>query len=90
MAGRLAEDLGRPAVVATTLDAEAGTLRASCRSGGAINLAEALIACADLLIRHGGHRAAAGFDIAAERWPEFAARFVQIAAAEAWPAGPPS
>ena len=39
---------------------EAGTLRASCRSGGGVNLAEALIACDDLLIRHGGHRAAAG------------------------------
>jgi single-stranded-DNA-specific exonuclease len=85
IAGRLAEDLGRPAVVATTLDADAGTLRASCRSGGGVNLAEALIACGDLLIRHGGHRAAAGFDIAADRWPEFAARFIGIAAAEARP-----
>ena len=88
IAGRLAEDLGRPAVVATSLDAGAGTLRASCRSGGGVNLAEALIACGDLLIRHGGHRAAAGFDIAAERWPEFAARFLAIVEAEARPAGP--
>jgi single-stranded-DNA-specific exonuclease len=88
IAGRLAEDLGRPAVVATALDAEAGTLRASCRSGGGVNLAEALVACGDLLIRHGGHRAAAGFDIAAERWPEFAARFLAIVEAEARPAGP--
>jgi single-stranded-DNA-specific exonuclease len=85
IAGRLAEDLARPAVVATTLDPEEGTLRASCRSGGGLNLAEALIACGDLLIRHGGHRAAAGFDIAADRWPEFAARFLAIAAAEARP-----
>ncbi|MGA2513613.1 MAG: single-stranded-DNA-specific exonuclease RecJ [Candidatus Limnocylindrales bacterium] len=89
VAGRLAEDLGRPAVVATTLDAEAGTLRASCRSAGGMNLAEALIACGDLLIRHGGHSAAAGFDIEAERWPEFAERFLAIAAAEVQPAGPP-
>ncbi len=89
VAGRLAEDFGRPAVVATTLDAGAGTLRASCRSGGAMNLAEALIACEDLLIRHGGHRAAAGFDIAADRWPEFAARFTAMAAAEAPPPAPP-
>lgn len=88
IAGRLAEDLGRPAVVATVLDAEAGTLRASCRSGGGVNLAEALVACGDLLIRHGGHRAAAGFDIAADRWPEFAARFLAIVEAEAQPAGP--
>lgn len=89
VAGRLAEDLGRPAVVATTLDAEAGTLRASCRSGGGMNLAEALIACDGLLIRHGGHAAAAGFDIAAERWPEFAARFLQLAAGQGCPSGPP-
>ena len=89
IAGRLAEDLGRPAVVASTLDPEAGTLRASCRSGGLVNLAEALIACDDLLIRHGGHRAAAGFDIDAERWPEFAARFLSIVSAEVLPSGPP-
>ena len=89
IAGHLAEDLGRPAVVATTLDPEAGTLRASCRSGGLVNLAEALIACDDLLIRHGGHRAAAGFDIVAERWPEFAARFLSIVSTEVRPAGPP-
>jgi len=88
VAGRLAEDFGRPAVIATTLDAEAGTLRASCRGGGGINLAEALIACSDLLIRHGGHRAAAGFDIEADRWPEFVERFLGIAAAEARPPGP--
>jgi single-stranded-DNA-specific exonuclease len=88
IAGRLAEDLSRPAIVATTLDAEAGTLRASCRSGGAMNLAEALIACSDLLIRHGGHEAAAGFDIAADRWPEFAARFLGLATAEVRPSGP--
>jgi single-stranded-DNA-specific exonuclease len=89
IAGRLAEDLGRPAIVATTLDPDAGTLRASCRSGGAVNLAETLIACSDLLIRHGGHRAAAGFDIEADRWPEFAARFLALVAAEARPVGQP-
>jgi single-stranded-DNA-specific exonuclease len=83
IAGRLAEDFGRPAVVATTLDGEVGTLRASCRSGAGVNLAEALLACADLLIRHGGHQAAAGFDIDAERWPEFCVRFLVLAAASA-------
>jgi single-stranded-DNA-specific exonuclease len=90
IAGRLAEDFGRPAVVATILDDDAGTLRASCRGGGGINMAEALIACADLLIRHGGHAAAAGFDIAAERWPDFKERFLSIATGAApTPGGPP-
>jgi single-stranded-DNA-specific exonuclease len=89
IAGRLAEDLDRPAVVATLADPEAGILRASCRSPGGYNLAEALIACQDLLIRHGGHAAAAGFDIAADRWPEFAARFLELASRVARPSGPP-
>jgi single-stranded-DNA-specific exonuclease len=44
VAGRIAEDLARPAVVATTLDGADGILRASCRSGGAFNMAEALVA----------------------------------------------
>jgi len=89
IAGRLADEFGRAAVVATTLDAEAETLRASCRSGGAMNLAEALIACSDLLIRHGGHEAAAGFDIRADRWPEFTTRFLSIAIEKARPQGDP-
>ena len=89
VAGRLAEDLDRPAVVATLVDPEAGILRASCRSPGGCNLAEALIACQDLLIRHGGHAAAAGFDISASRWPDFTARFLELAARAVRPAGPP-
>jgi single-stranded-DNA-specific exonuclease len=89
IAGRLAEDLDRPAVVATFADRDAGILRASCRSPGGLNLAEALIACGDLLMRHGGHAAAAGFDIAADRWPEFAARFLELASQNARPSGPP-
>ena len=47
----------------------ATSIRASCRSDGRLHLGAALDACADLLIRHGGHAGAAGFEIAAERWP---------------------
>ncbi len=90
IAGRLADEFARPAVVATILDAEAGTLRASCRGGGGINMAEALIECADLLIRHGGHAAAAGFDIASDRWLAFEERFLALASAgPPRPDGPP-
>ena len=78
VAGRLAEDLARPAVVATTIDAEGGVLRGSCRSHGTANLAEMLVECGDLLIRHGGHKAAAGFDIHESRWPDFAERFLGL------------
>ena len=78
VAARIAERRGLPAVVG----AQSGeSIRASCRSGPGIDLAEALGSCADLLVRHGGHRGAAGFEIAAEHWDAFAGRFHAIAAA---------
>ncbi len=77
VAGRLAEELGRPAIVG----AELGELiRASCRGDGSLHLADALAACDDLLIRHGGHAGAAGFEIEAARWPAFRERFLALAA----------
>ncbi len=89
VAGRLAEDLGRPSVVVTFADEDAGILRGSCRSPKGFNLAEALIACGDLLDRHGGHAAAAGFDICLDNWAEFQARFLSLAALAELPAGRP-
>ena len=80
VAGRLADDTGRPAIVAAPLDPESGLLRASCRGPQDWNLAVAVAACQDLLVRHGGHAAAAGFDIHEDRWPEFTARFLELAA----------
>lgn len=76
IAARLAEEHGRPAVVAARLD---GLLRASCRSAGGLDLAATLDACSDLLIRHGGHAGAAGFEIDADRWEAFRERFVALA-----------
>lgn len=82
VASRLAEERLRPAVVG----AELGSIvRASCRSAGGFHLADALASCSDLLLRHGGHAGAAGFEIEADRWPAFRERFIAIAAA----AGPP-
>jgi single-stranded-DNA-specific exonuclease len=89
VAGRLAEDTGRAAIVATVTDAETGIMRGSCRAPAGFGLAEALIECADLLVRHGGHSGAAGFDIEKERWPEFAGRFTEIALKRDLPSGPP-
>jgi single-stranded-DNA-specific exonuclease len=40
-----------------------------------------------MFIRHGGHAGAAGFEISAERWPEFVAAFGELAV-EAVPADP--
>jgi single-stranded-DNA-specific exonuclease len=77
VAGRLAEERGRPAVVATEVG---GVLRASCRSAGGFDLAAALEECGDLFVRHGGHPGAAGFELPVESWDAFRARFVALAA----------
>src|SRR5262249_27648288 len=66
VASRLAEERRRPAIVGAELGP---VIRASCRSAGGMHLADALATCSDLLLRHGGHAGAAGFEIEAERWP---------------------
>ncbi len=77
VASRLAEERRRPAIVG----AEIGdVVRASCRSGGELHLADALATCGDLLLRHGGHAGAAGFEIRSEDWPAFRERFLALAA----------
>jgi len=78
IAARLAEERGRPAVVAAELD---GVLRASCRAPDGYDLAGTLTACADLLVRHGGHRGAAGLEVRADRWDDFRARFLELVGA---------
>jgi single-stranded-DNA-specific exonuclease len=76
VASRLAEELGRPAVVGANL----GTVvRASCRSDGSLDLGAALEACGDLFTRFGGHAGAAGFELPIERWDEFRVRFADLA-----------
>ncbi len=58
VAGRLAEEYYRPAVVYEQGD---DTSRASCRSIPEFDITGALRTCPDLMVRFGGHRAAAGF-----------------------------
>jgi single-stranded-DNA-specific exonuclease len=75
VASRLAEERNRPAIVG----AELGEIvRASCRSDGRVHLADTLAACADLLIRHGGHAGAAGFEIRAADWDRLRERFLDL------------
>jgi single-stranded-DNA-specific exonuclease len=77
VAARLVEDRNRPAIVG----AEVGdVIRASCRSDGSLDLGATLEACADLFTRYGGHAAAAGFELPADRWEAFVARFEALAA----------
>ena len=78
VAGRLADETGVPAVVGTVIGPLA---RASCRGDGRLHLATALAACSDLLVRHGGHAAAAGFEGPLEHWPAFVERFTALAEA---------
>ena len=86
VAGRLAEERGRPAVVGTVVD---GAIRASCRSAAGVDLGAALDACADLFTRHGGHPGAAGFELQPERWDAFRERFLAIVREAAPPAPDP-
>jgi single-stranded-DNA-specific exonuclease len=60
VAGRLTEQHNRPAVVYERGDA---TSRASCRSIPEFDITAALRRHADLMVRFGGHRAAAGFTV---------------------------
>jgi single-stranded-DNA-specific exonuclease len=78
VAARLADERGRPAIVGADIGP---IIRASCRSAGGLHLADALAACSDVLLRHGGHAGAAGFEVEAARWPEFRERFLAIAGA---------
>ena len=75
VAGRLADERGRPAVVGTELD---GVIRASCRSAAGFALAAALADCSDLFVRHGGHPGAAGFELRPDRWEAFRERFLAL------------
>lgn len=77
VASRLAEDRARPAIVGAVVG---DMIRASCRSDGSLDLAATLEACSDLFVRHGGHAGAAGFELPADRWDAFVARFEALAA----------
>ncbi len=77
VAGRLAEESGRPAVVVSSSSAP---WRASARSAGGFDLAAVLDVISDVFIQHGGHAAAAGFSLAPERYPEFQRRILALAA----------
>jgi single-stranded-DNA-specific exonuclease len=76
VASRLVEDLARPVLLVAF---ENGLGKGSGRSISAFDLHAGLTACQDLLVRYGGHRAAAGITIAADRLAPFAERFNAVA-----------
>jgi single-stranded-DNA-specific exonuclease len=76
VAGQITQEMYRPAVI---LHREQDTSRASCRSIPEFHITRALDACADLLLRHGGHALAAGFTVANENVPLLRERLLQAA-----------
>jgi single-stranded-DNA-specific exonuclease len=76
VASRVVEETGRPAVL-IALDGDQG--KGSGRAPSPFDLHAGLTECRDLLIRFGGHRAAAGVTIDASRVDEFAQRFNDVA-----------
>jgi single-stranded-DNA-specific exonuclease len=75
-ASRLTEKYYRPAIVASKGEEET---RGSCRSIPEFHITDALDQCADLLVRHGGHAAAAGFTVRNENLSALVARLKAIA-----------
>jgi single-stranded-DNA-specific exonuclease len=76
-AGRLCEEFYRPAVVVSVGDTFS---RGSARSITEFHITEALDQCEELLLRHGGHAAAAGFTVENQNLPLLAHKLKALAA----------
>ena len=76
VASRVVERYGRPTFL-IGFDGEIG--KGSGRSISRFNLHEALVECADLLDRFGGHKMAAGLTVKRGQLGEFRARFGEVA-----------
>ncbi len=86
VAGRLTELFNRPSIALARADAD--HLVASARSVGDFSLIDAISHCADLLVRYGGHQAAAGFTVRNELYADVAHRLTGIANAQIGLFGP--
>jgi single-stranded-DNA-specific exonuclease len=94
VAGRLAEQYGRPTLMVTLPkgDGETETSRlatGSGRSSGGFALHEGLKECGSLLVGHGGHAAAAGFRLYPHNVDAFRERFCACVA-QHFPTGTPT
>ena len=77
VAGRLADEFYRPAIV---VDKGETASRGSARSILEFHITDALDQCSDLLIRYGGHAGAAGFTVANKNLGELVDRLRALAA----------
>ncbi len=75
-ASRITEEFYRPALIA---EQGAAYTKGSARSIPEFHITEALDECADLLVRYGGHAAAAGFTVTNENLPTLQERLQAIA-----------
>lgn len=80
IASKLQEEAYRPAIAMT--HQPEGKIRGSARSIPEFSMIAALDECAELLVRHGGHAAAAGFTVTNEKFPELQSRLRAIAERE--------
>lgn len=76
VASRIVEEFGRPTLL---ISVEGDEGKGSGRSIPAFDLHAALAECRELLVRFGGHRAAAGVTVAKHRIAELATRFNEVA-----------
>ena len=79
VASRITEEFYRPSLV---IAREEGESRGSARSIAAFHITNALDECSGLLVRHGGHAAAAGFSIRSENIDALTSELQRIAARE--------
>jgi single-stranded-DNA-specific exonuclease len=77
-AARLMDKYYRPAVV-VSIDHETGEARGSCRSVNGFNITRALDECDAMLLKHGGHAAAAGFTTTQDKLAELLRCLIAIA-----------
>lgn len=74
VASRLVERYGVPVFIGTYEDEAKTHIRGSARSIPEFNVFDALEFCKDLMLKHGGHKAAGGFSFEADRLDEIRAR----------------
>ena len=79
VASRIQQEIQYAPVVIFSIDEKNGTARGSARSIPGFDIHAALARCADILLKWGGHKAAAGLSIRTGQIAEFADRFEQIA-----------
>jgi single-stranded-DNA-specific exonuclease len=76
VAARLMQTFYKPAVV-LAIDGDEATGSGRCIEG--MNLANSFVACTELLVKHGGHQAAAGLTLKTKNIPKFRKAFNEYA-----------